>query len=111
MCRSEPDRAGSTLVLFSFSAEVVQFGKPPLVARAPGSDAIVATEPPIRKGSSEDLIVVYAPEWTPDFLSNLEERKRLLNIAQPGNYTEYAIERNEFPEMPRWSSDRHPTNP
>lgn len=70
----------------------------------------IATEPPIRKGSSEDLIVVYVPEWTPDFLSNLEERKRLLNIAQPGNYTEYAIEGDEFPEIPRWSSDRHPTN-
>src|SRR5437016_5281305 len=40
MCRAEPDRVGSMLVLFSFSAEGVQFGKPPLVARAPGGDAI-----------------------------------------------------------------------
>jgi hypothetical protein len=63
----------------------------------------IATEPPMRgRGSSEDLIVVYAPEeWTADFLMNLEEQKKICNIVQPGNYTEYAIQGNEFPEIPR----------
>jgi hypothetical protein len=70
----------------------------------------IATEPPTLKGSSEDLIVVDAPEWTPEFLINLEEQKRHLEIVQPGNYKEYAIHGDEFPEIPRRSSDEHPTN-
>jgi hypothetical protein len=62
----------------------------------------IATEPPSRDGtagSSEDLIVASITEWTPDSLEQLEERKRLFEIVQPGNYTEYAIEGNEYPEV------------
>jgi len=67
----------------------------------------IATEPPNRgRGSSEDLIVAYAPEWTPDFLNKLEEQKKVFNIAQPGNYTEYAVQGNEFPEVARQSPRR-----
>jgi hypothetical protein len=68
----------------------------------------IATEPPMRdRGSSEDMIVVYAPEeWTPDFLMKLDEQKKICNIAQPGNYTEYAIQGNEFPEIPRRPPER-----
>jgi hypothetical protein len=62
----------------------------------------IATEPPIQgRGSSEDLIVVYTPEWTSDFIARLEEQKKVLNIAQPGNYREYAIHGQEFPDIPK----------
>jgi hypothetical protein len=68
----------------------------------------ITTELPMQgHGSSEDLIVVYTPEeWTPDFLMKLEEQKKICNIAQPGNYTEYAIQGNEFPEIPRRPPER-----
>ena len=67
----------------------------------------IATEPPSRdRGSSEDLIVAYTPQWTPDFLNQLEEQKKVFNIAQPGNYTEYAVQGNEFPEIARQSPHR-----
>ena len=70
----------------------------------------VATEPPSgdrTQGSSEDLIVVEVPQWTPELLADLEERAKVFNIAQPGNYTEYAVKGNEFPEMPRKPEKRH----
>jgi hypothetical protein len=63
----------------------------------------VATEPPRggrKTGSSEDLIVVETPEWTDVLLSDLEERKKIFSIVQPGNYTEYAIQGNEYPQVP-----------
>jgi hypothetical protein len=44
----------------------------------------------------------------PDFLMKLEEQKKICNIAQPGNYTEYAIQGSEFPEIPRRPSERGP---
>ncbi len=62
----------------------------------------IATEPPSgdrKLGYSEDLIVVELPQWTPEMLADLEERAKLFNIAQPGNYTEYAVQGNEFPEI------------
>jgi len=59
----------------------------------------IATEPPGDGGSSEDLIMVSAPEWTPEFLATLEAQQKQLNIVQPGNFTEYAIRGNEFPEV------------
>jgi hypothetical protein len=53
------------------------------------------------------MIVFYTQEeWTPDFLMKLEEQKKICNIAQPGNYTEYAIQGNEFPEIPRRPPER-----
>jgi hypothetical protein len=52
-------------------------------------------------GSSEDLIVI-EPEpstWTPEFLKELEELKRNLNMLQEGNFSTYRIQGNEFPEV------------
>jgi hypothetical protein len=68
----------------------------------------IATEPLVQgRGSSEDLIVVYTPEeWTPIFLAELEKQKKVFNIVQPGAYTEYAIQGNEFPEIPRRPPER-----
>ncbi|MGA2494505.1 MAG: hypothetical protein ABSF67_16425 [Roseiarcus sp.] len=66
----------------------------------------IATEPPSedsKAGSSEDLIVVPMPEWSPALSKRLEEKKRLFNIVQPRQYTEYAIQSDEFPE----SSQQH----
>ncbi len=62
----------------------------------------IATEPQseiTRGGSSEDLIVVEPDEWTPEFLKELEELKKALNIAQEGNFKMYPIQGNEFPEV------------
>lgn len=69
----------------------------------------VATEPPSgdrKMGSSEDLIVVEVPEWTAELLADLEERTNVFSIAQPGNYTEYAVQGNEFPDVPRKQEQR-----
>ncbi len=68
----------------------------------------IATEPPSgnrNTGSSEDLMVVYLPEWTPELLRDLEERKKVFSIIQEGNYKEYAVKGNEFPELPRKPSN------
>lgn len=73
----------------------------------------IATEPPSgnrRAGSSEDMIVVQSPEWTTDLLRNLEERKKILNIAQPGNYSKYPIRVSEFPENRQQPLDTSRTN-
>ncbi|MGN8118618.1 hypothetical protein [Labrys sp. 22185] len=70
----------------------------------------IATEPPGgrgKTGSSEDLIYVEVPEWTPEILADLEERKTAFEIAQPGNYTEYAIQGNEFPDVPVQREQKH----
>jgi hypothetical protein len=62
----------------------------------------IATEPPSDgKGSSEDLLVIEGIEWTEKLLANLEQRKVALNIMKAGNFTEYPIESNEFPDPPR----------
>lgn len=62
----------------------------------------IATEPRNREGkggSSEDLLVVEAGEWTSEFLEQLEEAKKNLNIAQEGNFKTYSTQGNEFPEV------------
>jgi hypothetical protein len=64
----------------------------------------IATEPPNKTsdfGSSEDMIVAQTPEWTTELLRNLEEQKSHYNIVQEGNFQEYALEGNEFPEVVR----------
>ena len=63
----------------------------------------VATEPPggsIKIGSSEDLIVAEVPEWTPKLIADLEGRAKELNVAEHGNYVEYQIQGQEFPDVP-----------
>jgi hypothetical protein len=62
----------------------------------------IATEPKGKShqlGSSEDLIVVEPGEWKEDFLHQLEEAKRTLNILQDGNFSPYPVQENEFPEL------------
>jgi hypothetical protein len=58
----------------------------------------IATEPSTGRGSSEDLIMVRQMQWTPDLVQELERRKKLYDIVQEGNYTEYAVQNDEFPE-------------
>ncbi len=62
----------------------------------------IATEPPNQthsSGSSEDLIFAPQPTWTTESTKELVETMKTLNIVQSGNYTEYAIEGNEFPDI------------
>ena len=70
----------------------------------------IATEPPgksAKEGSSEDLIMAEAPEWTPEFLERLEKSKEELNIVQVGNFTETRIQGNEFPEIKSTNRTTH----
>lgn len=64
----------------------------------------IATEPPAKfansVGSSEDLILVEAPEeWSDEFIKRIEERQRVFDVAREGRYIEYAIQGNEFPDV------------
>lgn len=62
----------------------------------------IATEPPHtigRGGSSEDLIFIEPKGWPPEFLKELEEAKKALNIVQQGQFTEREIVENEFPDI------------
>lgn len=63
----------------------------------------IATEPPANSGekigSSEDLILAEPPDWSQEFIKNLEERQRVFDVAREGRYKEYAIRGNEFPEV------------
>jgi hypothetical protein len=61
----------------------------------------IGMEPPNSNkhvGTSEDLVYLEAPEWTPQLLANLEERKQLYDIGKVGNSFEKRIQINEFPE-------------
>ena len=53
----------------------------------------------------EDSSSAELAEWTPKFLQDLEERKKGFNIVQEGNYAEYPVEGNEYPEV-----KQQPTN-
>lgn len=73
----------------------------------------IATEPPGKgRGASEDLIFVESGQWTPEFEHDLVERMRTLNIAQEGNYKEYAVHGSEFPEieLPQVGAVSRPNN-
>ena len=59
----------------------------------------IATEPPSGMGASEDLIVAEVSEWSAEFLKELEESKKKLNIVQEGNYKEHARGGSEFPSL------------
>ncbi len=62
----------------------------------------IATEPPsASSGSSEDLLVVEAPEWTPQILNDLEDKRQAFNIAQEGQYQEYSVQTDEYPKVAR----------
>lgn len=50
-------------------------------------------------GSSEDLILAEPPEWTVEFVRNLENAQQELNIFREGNFKEYSVEGNEFPDV------------
>ncbi len=59
----------------------------------------IATEPP-GGGGSEDLILAAPPaEWSVQFIEEVEQRQRDFTIAQEGNYREYEIRGQEFPEV------------
>lgn len=63
----------------------------------------IATEPPSNSsaeiGSSEDLILAVAPDWTPEIIKNLEESQERFDVAREGRYKEYAFRGSEFPEV------------
>jgi len=62
----------------------------------------IATEPPSKppRGASEDMIYAEAPsEWTEDFVRSIEDARRKLRIAQEGNFREYELDGQEFPEV------------
>lgn len=62
----------------------------------------IATEPPTSEsGGSEDLIVIEPPEWTPEFLKELEEKREAYEIAKEGRYQEHSVQTNEYPEVIR----------
>lgn len=48
--------------------------------------------------SSEDLIMARQPEWTPELIDSLEEKKKNFSMFQPDSYVEYPIQDSEFPE-------------
>lgn len=69
----------------------------------------VATEPPSESGemgSSEDLIVVEAPDWTDELVAELERAMTAFDVVKPGNYTEYEVRGQEFPDAPRTKDKR-----
>jgi hypothetical protein len=49
-------------------------------------------------GMSEDLLLAERPQWTPEFVQNLEKAQQELDIFREGNFKEYEIEGNEFPD-------------
>ncbi|WP_439543402.1 hypothetical protein [Hyphomicrobium sp.] len=60
----------------------------------------IATEPPdprAESGSSEDLILMEKPNWTDELRADLDKKKRLFNIMEPGNFKERSLLGNEFP--------------
>ena len=64
----------------------------------------IATEPPAKAdtsvGTSEDMILAEPPEeWSDEFIKRIEERQRVFDIAREGQYKEYAIRGNEFPDV------------
>jgi hypothetical protein len=64
----------------------------------------IATEPPAKNGkagASEDLLVVEDVVWSDCMLKDLAERKKVFNVMQEGNFTEYPVQGNEFPEVVR----------
>jgi hypothetical protein len=68
----------------------------------------IATESRIeieKGGSSEDLIVVEPTEWADEFVAELEESKRTLDIMQEGKFKSYAA--NQAPEFPAVQTERH----
>ncbi len=74
----------------------------------------IATEPPanpdMKVGSSEDLILAEPPEWSDEFVKELEESQKVFNIAREGNSKEYAIQGSEFPDV-ELKGKRLPKNP
>ena len=69
----------------------------------------VATEPrstDATHGSSEDLIVVRQIEWSPALVEELEKRKKMYEIIQDGNYSQYEAQADEFPEVKQPKEDK-----
>lgn len=64
----------------------------------------IACEPPpelgVNRGGSEDMIFAEVPEWTPELLDALEERRRKFDIAKEGNRRQYRMSGDEFPSIP-----------
>lgn len=71
----------------------------------------IGTEPPPKEGeksgSSEDLVFVENPDWTESFVEELEERKTLYSIDQPGNTVEYAVHGDEYPQIENDTERKH----
>ena len=64
----------------------------------------ISTEPPAAKGaesrgSSEDLILAEAPEWSEQLVRDLMANQEGYGIMQDGNYREYAIGGQEWPDV------------
>ncbi len=65
----------------------------------------IATEPIIwdaskRKGSSEDMILAEPPpEWTDEYLKELQSRQQHFDIMHEGRYKEYPMAGQEWPDV------------
>ena len=57
------------------------------------------------QGGSEDLILYEQPEWTDDFVEDLEKQKKIYNIMNPENFNEYHHHDDEYPEAPKSKND------
>ena len=63
---------------------------------------------PTKNGEvSRDLLIVENVKWSDQTLKDLEERKKVFNVMQAGNFTEYPIQGSEFPEVAREPGDDH----
>lgn len=64
----------------------------------------IGTEPQSKKGrtgSSEDMVAVEVDSWSPEFLNDLDQWKKELNIFQEGHFKTYAPRfHGEFPIVP-----------
>jgi hypothetical protein len=71
----------------------------PHLARVVG----ITTEPPQEggssAGSSEDLILAEQPVWTDNLRASLKERQAAFGIVKEGNYSVYALQGTEYPEV------------
>jgi hypothetical protein len=65
----------------------------------------IACEPPpepgVNRGGSEDMLFAEVPEWTPELLDALAERRRKFDIAKEGNRRQYLVSGDEFPAIPQ----------
>ena len=70
----------------------------------------VATEPPMENWrdsySSQDLVLVEAPDLIDELLEKLEKAREALGIGQGRNYIESVVQDHEFPKLHRFKTKK-----